>query len=460
MPTASTIPLVLICLLVWRLTKGNLLANVLFISVFGAASALDIGDQGVSPWLFVLAVGMWFRFVSGGLRWSLPDGANRTAMLLVILFVVYAVISGIAFPIAFKGVHVVGARMSSAGGSLSFGSNNISQICYLLACFTVFILGLTSGRGSLRTALDWYVYGCVVGAGFSAYQYLSVVAHVPYPSAVLYTGHHAILSDTAVTAGAIRLNATFDEVSALAPHMAVGLVLVGWDLCTKPLRWSQNVKFIAILGAILASESTTGYLSLLLVLSCLGMLSIRTYVKSQTISPAKVWVTVGVICVGLALGALTNAPSVAVKAFQRDVLEKDKSLSYKERTGWNVSAMETAKETYFIGAGLGSVRCSSLEYGMLATLGAFGCALFVASFAMQFSSLRAGGTVRSDDNVYGKSLLAAFIVLAAMSVAGNELADPTLWTLFAAGVAGPTLLRSRIVRRDGLRSLAGSSTFP
>jgi hypothetical protein len=448
MPTASTIPLVIVSLIAWRLAKGNLLAIVLFVAVFGAASALDIGDQGVAPWIFVLVIGLWFKFVSGGLRWSLPEGTNRKALLLVIMFIVYAVSSGIAFPIAFKGVHVVAAHMLS-GGELRFGSNNISQICYLLACLTVFILGLTGGRESLRKAVDWYVYGCVVGAAFSAYQYLNAVYHIPYPSAVLYSGHHAILTHTAVTEGAVRLNSTFDEVSALAPHMAFGLVLVGWDLCIKPLRWSPAAKFAAMLGALLASESTTGYLCLMLVLVSLGVLSIHTYRRSQTISSGKIGVMVGVVCAGLIICGATDVPSIAAKAFQRGVLDKDKSLSYKERTGWNVSAMETAKETYFIGAGLGSVRCSSLEYGTLATLGAFGCFLFAASFAMQFASLRTSDRVDSDDSLYGKALLAALIVFAAMSVAGNELADPTLWTLFAAGVAGPTVLRPRIVNREG-----------
>jgi O-antigen ligase len=261
----------------------------------------------------------------------------------------------------------------------------------------------------------------------------------------LYSGHHAILSKGVVTAGSLRLNSTFDEVSALSPHMAVGLAIAGWDLCTKPLRWGTVFKFIAMLGAVLCSESTTGYVTLILLFLSLGALSVHGYWKTRKISLFGIWVMIGVGVACVTIAAATNVPAFVAKTFQRDVLDKDKSLSYKERTGWNTSAMETAKETYFVGAGLGSVRCSSLLYGLFANLGILGSILFAASFFAQFTPILSRGLIDPDDNLYGKSLLAAFIFLAAMSVSGSELAYPSLWSLFAAGVVGPS---SSLARTD------------
>jgi hypothetical protein len=436
-PTASTVPLLLLALLLWRLTRGNLLAITLFLSIFAAASAFNVGDQGIQPWIFILVIGLVLKVATGYSLPSLPAGLNKVAVRLFGVFVLYSLCSGMLCPFLFQGVTARGSHNLVAPGPLSWSMANLAQICYLLAAASLFVIALSTTRDSLRSALDWYVRGCVVVAIFSLYQWANAIAHVPYPSAILYSSPRYAVFHAYQINGIYRLNSTFVEASGMAPYMAAGIVLKGWDVLTQPFCWRSILALALITYALVHTLSTTGYLSLILI-SLLGMIyAVWSYLRTYTLSPAKVAVLMVAASLGFIALLASDAPQTINKVLHSILIDKDKTSSYAERTEWNQDAMRTAQATYYIGAGWGSVRCSSLAYGLLATVGLIGISLFLAFLLSLMSPLLSRHYKARVGDIYEKSLVAAFVMLAAMVVSGNELDSPILWVAFAAGAMGP-----------------------
>jgi hypothetical protein len=435
--TASTVPLLLLALLLWRLTRGNLLAITLFLSIFAAASALNVGDQGIQPWIFILVIGLVLKVATGYSFPPTPPELNKVAVLLFGVFVLYSLCSGMLYPFLFQGVTVRGSHNLLAPGPLSWSAANLAQICYLLAAASLFVIALSTTRDSLRSALDWYVRGCVVAAIFSLYQWANAIAHVPYPAAILYSNPRYAVFHAYQINGVYRLNSTFVEASGMAPYLAAGIVLQGWDVLTQPFRWRSSLALALMTYALVHTLSTTGYLSLILILLLGVIYAVRSYLRTYTLSPAKVAVLM--VAAGLGFIALlaSDAPQTINKVLHSILIDKDKTASYVERTQWNQDAMETARQTYYMGAGWGSVRCSSLAYGLLATVGVIGTFLLLAFLVSLLSPLFSGRYKVRVGDIYEKSLLAAFVMLAAMVVSGNELDSPILWVTFAAGAIGP-----------------------
>jgi hypothetical protein len=452
MPTATTVPLILLVLLLWRLTKGQLLSMVLFLSIFQAASGLNFGDLGVAPWILTLVGGLLFKLVKGNTAPSFIPGINTVAVRLLLIFVCYAIMSGLVYPFLFRGVTVISSHNSSLS-PLAWGTANVAQICYLLAAVVVFLMALLSSREIISTALDWYVRGCVVASFFAMYQLASAVVHIPYPTAILDSNPRYVVYPAYMINGMWRLSSTFTEASAMAGYLSAGIVLHGWDVLTRPLRWSSSFSLALMIISLLLTLSSTGYLSLILILLAGGALSLRSLFQSRSLSRVKaILLLLAAFSSGIVL-MTTNAPATIDKVIHSVLLDKENSSSYRDRTASNYAAMETARQTYYMGAGWGSVRCSSLGSGLLATVGAAGVLLFCAFL---FSLILPLFSPRRLGNVYEKSLLGTLIILAGMMVAGNEPVQPILWVLFAACAAGPCVYG---IRNGGFASYQALPVF-
>jgi hypothetical protein len=455
MPTATTLPLLLLVLVLWRVTKGELLSIVLFLSIFQAASGLDLGTMGLAPWILTLVIGLLMKLVRPRAAPFNTLNTNVIAVRLLMVFVCYAIFSGLVYPLIFHGVAVQGSHDSSPG-PLAFGIANIAQILYLLTAVAAFVLALLSSREALSSALDWYVRGCIVACFFAIYQLANAVLGVPYPSAVLYSNPRYVIYPAYMIDGMWRLNSTFTEASSLAGHLSVGIALLGWNVVTGPLRWRSSLSLVLMVVTLLFTLSSSGYLSMILMVLAGAILSLRTLLRERSLSRGKaLLMLLGVSVIMVAL-ITTNATATINKAIHSVLLDKEQSRSYRERTASNFAAMETARETYYMGAGWGSVRCSSLGPGLLATVGIAGTLLFCTFLlSLTLPLFGAGRNIRSED-IYEKSLLGTFMILAAMMVAGNEPDQPILWVLFAACAAGPSTYR---VMREGIEARQRSAAL-
>jgi hypothetical protein len=452
MITAATIPLILLSAWLWRLTKGDLVSIVLFLSIFEAASGLNIGGMGIAPWILVLVFGLLLKLIKGTSVPQFMSGINIMSVRLLLAFVAYAFFTGITYPFLFEGVPVLSSHGDMIHAApLAWGMANVAQLCYLLAVASLFLIATFSSRTNLMTALIWYVRGCVTASFFAIYQLANAIAHIPYPSIVLYSNPRYVIYPAYMINGMWRLNSTFTEASAMAGHLSVGIALCAWDVITHPPRWSSCLSLLLMTVSLLLTISTSGYLALILIFVVTGAMAIRLLLVTRSLSHVQAILLVIAVACGAFTFVGTSAPATVVKVVRSVFIEKQDSSSYRERTASNQSAMETAKQTYYLGAGWGSVRCSSLGSGLLGTVGIPGVALFLAFLTSLLLPLLRGGEHSQEDNLYEKSLFGVFVILAGMMIASNEPVQPILWVLFAGTVAGPAVLRSCSSIRSGFR---------
>jgi hypothetical protein len=444
MITAATIPLILLTAWLWRKTKGDLISIVLFLSIFEAASGLNIGGMGVAPWILVLVCGLIFKSIKGGAAPHFMAGINIVSVRLLLVFVVYAILTGLIFPFLFAGVPVNSSHSQNGVATpLEWGMANVAQLCYLLAAVTLFLVAAFSSRDSLKRALTWYMYGCVTASFFAFYQLANAVARVPYPSIVLYSNPRYVIYPAYMINGLWRLNSTFTEASAMAGHLSVGIALCAWDVITHPSRWTSYLSLGLMTVALLLTISTSGYLALILISIVIALVSVRNIFKTRTLHPGHAFVLLIAIACGAFACVATNAPTMVGKVITSVFIEKQSSSSYRERTASNQSAMETARQTYYLGAGWGSVRCSSLGSGLLGTVGIPGATLFLIFLLSLLAPFIRSGRELLRDDLFGKSIFGIFVILAAMMIASNEPVQPILWVLFAGATAGVVIRKSQ-----------------
>ena len=145
-------------------------------------------------------------------------------------------------------------------------------------------------------------------------------------------------------------------------------------------------------------------------------------------------------------------------------VDKVNSDSYKERSLWNELALQTAVDSYYFGAGWGSVRASSFTCSLMGNVGVPGVLLFL-NFILQLLRPLMLSRFRARFELYERSLFGILVVLAALVTATPDPIMPIIWVLFAVAVAGkPRLLYQerfqRMRRYRTQRMVADQSTLP
>jgi hypothetical protein len=442
MPTYTTLPLLILILVLWRLTRGNILAIIVFTAIFSAASALNFGNFGVSPWLMAMALCLPWKLLQGGVRWCVERGINRLAVSLVFCFMAYAALSGFVLPVVFQGVQVL--RIDSLV-PLSFGMANVAQICYLAAAAVVFVLTITSTTEELEVVMHWYVIACIVAAAIAMYQLANAVFHVPYPTLFFDSSPGHVIYPAYKIGGLWRLNSTFTEASDMVSYLIPGLGCLTWELMVRPLRLWRVVSAGLILVAIFMSLSTTGYVCLGLLFVVAGVAFVWRTIVARSVRGSTVVVALVVLLAGSFLFTLSSAARNSVMSVSSMVvLDKKQSESYRMRTESHVVALRTLEETDYMGAGWGSMRASGTVYTLLASVGVFGLILFTAASISVFLPLFSGGRgSRSNGDLLGRSLFPAFLLLAALVISGTEPDTPMVWLLFGIAIVAAAPLEDR-----------------
>lgn len=452
MPTYTTVPFLILLVLLWRWTRGNVLSIVAFTSIFDAASVLNFGALGVSPCLFALLVCLPLRIAQRRQRTVVSSGINRPVLYLVLAFFACEALSALVYPFLFSGIPVLHLTDTIP---LHWGMPNLAQLCYAGAAAVVFILSITSTRDEISEALTWYVRGCIVATFFAFYQLANATLHIPFPDAILYSNTgHAVYHAYKIN-GMWRLNSTFNEASAMAGSLIGGLAILSWDLIKNQLSFSRACQFAFMLLAILLTLSTTGYLCLA-VLATLGTLIFARHLFT-TGGLSGIKFTVLFLLLAAATTVFFASSSVrgtASKVISSVVLDKKGTDSYKARQESHDFALNTLRDTSYLGAGLGSTRASGLAFTLLAGSGVPGFSLFVLAYLTLLSRLLLKSRFASqyDDGLLQRSILGLTLLLTGMFIAGTEPIQPALWMLFAAAMFGPQVEPIRVyLQTDSMR---------
>jgi hypothetical protein len=183
------------------------------------------------------------------------------------------------------------------------------------------------------------------------------------------------------------------------------------------------------------------------------VLYVGSLVASRRLDPGKM--VIGLVAV-LSLSTLfivsPEARDTVGRVASSVLLDKQQSDSYKARTESHASALLTLRDTYYTGAGLGSMRASGMGYMVLASMGIPGFLLLIAAYFALFLKPQRGAWC---NHLRERSLFAVSMLLCGLFIAGAQPLGANLWFLFGTSIVAGT--RKTSERRTGVASRASTT---
>ena len=223
-----------------------------------------------------------------------------------------------------------------------------------------------------------------------------------------------------------RLQGPFTEPAALAYYLCGLMSCCLWLVVRGRRRLRPDLLLGLSIVCILLSTSTTGILAVVVAMVAMPVLAAR---RNDRRALARLGRILGLLAVGgvMMIGPilvlkpdLVNAASTVVES----TLSKGDSQSYRERSDLDLAALGTVADTYGLGVGWGSFRCSSLLPGILANGGVFG-GLMVAWLVVKVVLL--GRRVRAKATRHpGRDLVAGFSASLCGQFGAALLSAPTI----------------------------------
>jgi len=431
--TPSTLPLLLLAIYLWYRAKGQFLPVALFMSVFQAASVVNLSFGslliGVQPTYLVLVFAVLSRLSGrrpGNLNAWIPS-LNTT--LLLAAFVVYSTASALLHPLLFAGVPISNPKLGF-GIPLQWELGHLNQLFYLLLSFAIYLVAAYwTSPAELTKSLNWFVAGVAFSSLIGLYQYISSKTGLPFPREIFDSSPTYSMFTAYEIDGFPRMNATFTEAAAAAFSMNVALALTLWRFLHRADSVRNVTRLLLIFIGLLLTISTTGYICLIFLL-LVG--AYRYFTPSKDSADGQIARLFLAVPVFLALFAVLGVPAVRdsfVRLSHTILLDKTSTSSYQTRTEWNHAAFRTAADTYWLGAGWGVCRASSFVPTILANVGLPGGLLFLAFYLKLLWAALRPSPIKAQ--VYGAVLIALAAVLLDLVVSAPEVAHPIIWLLFA-----------------------------
>jgi len=431
--TLSTAPMLLLALYLWFRAKGQLLPVAMFMSVFQAASVLDLGAGslliGVQPTYIVLLLALLARSIErqpGKPRHWIPDA---TTTLLLGAFVAYATLSAFVFPLLFKGVLVSNPKLGF-GVPLKWELGHLNQLFYLLLSFGIYLIAAYwTPPAELTRSINWFVGGVVFAALIGLYQFIAKKTGLPFPSEILHTSPTYSIFEGYEIDGFPRMNSTFTEAAAAAFSMTIALAIVLWRFLLRADSL-RNIAQLSIIGlGLLLTISTTGYVCLIFLVLVAASRYFAPWQGSMDARNARLLLAVPLVLLLFAVLGVSAVRDSFVRLAHTVLLDKTTTNSYQERTVWNRDALKAAADTYWLGAGWGVCRASSFIPTVLGNVGLPGSMLLCAFCLRLLWPVTRLSRIKVQ--VHGAVLLGLVAVLLDLSVSAPELAHPIIWLLFA-----------------------------
>ncbi len=431
--TLSTIPMLLLALFLWHRAHGQFLPVAMFMSVFQAASVMDLSFGslviGVQPTYLVLVLALASRFTQRRPYQTKTWMPETNTTLLLAAFVAYSALSAFVFPFLFKGVLVSNPR-SGFGMPLTWELGHLNQLFYLVLSFAIYLVAAYwTAPAELTKSLNWFVGGVAFASLIGLYQLLCAKYGLPFPREILDTSPTYSIFKPYEIDGFPRMNSTFTEAAAAAFSMNVALALVIWRFLNRADSVRTISRALLILAGLVLTISTTGYICLiflLLVVACRYVMPSKATADEHI---AKLFLAIPLFLVLLAVLGVPALRNSFVRLSHTVLLDKTATSSYETRTQWNRNAFQTGAETFWLGAGWGVCRASSFVPTMLGNVGIPGSLLFLAFCIKLFwPALRPS---RLKVPIHGAVLIALAAVLLDLAVSAPEVAHPIIWLLFA-----------------------------
>ena len=405
---------------------------VVFSAIFQAASVLNVGTKGISP--FFISQAMFSLCALVRIK-VLPARIPRWAVVLLVL-IAFAILVTLLAPLLFKGtlVYVPDQGIDEAamyGGSpLSYSAGQLAQCVYLLV--NVVTLGLFYFAGRL---LDWrllwrvFMFSLWLVVFIGLWEFSSKIIGYPFPSDFFYSNPGVAQLSDQLTFGIDRLNSTYTEPSN------AGAVLAAFFWMTMMSSQMSYLALILILGTLVCTVSGTGVAALLA-----GMV----YRVSSKYGVSILLVLALFLFAGLILSGYAEILLSLLSI-------KFESHSGVSRLTADVYAFELVPKTFGFGVGLGSNRPSGLLAYVVSNLGVIGSGLWGGFvFLFLFDAHRCKLPYKSDVARRRSLIMYVVVILAGQAVSVPDLNLMSTWVcLFViAAMLGSNDSISRPVAQD------------
>lgn len=363
-------------------------------TLLGAAAAFvltDLGGTNISPAHLLLCFLVLRLFREPEiLKNSIQGLAFGRPAFWLLLTVIYSTLTAYLLPRFFMGKTMIFAVRAQTSFSVPLvpATSNLTQSIYFigdLVCFIV-IFGYASTQSGHRV-LGKAAMACatanLIFAALDIATYLTNTADLFEP---IRNATYSMLNDSEIS-GFKRIVGSFTEASAFGAATLTYFAYTGklWLLGVYP-RLSGLLALLSLM-ALIFSTSTTAYVGISVLLL---VFYLETFAK---ILRGSVTRNMAIFLLGAPFVALGSVIAIALSdsysyyimdLLNTMVLNKMSTDSGIERSSWNSQAMQNFVDTYGFGAGNGSVRASSILFGVPASLGVLGTLLFGSFFATLF----------------------------------------------------------------------------
>jgi len=454
------IPVSLVVLLV---RPGFLVPWAILVSVFQAASVINIGGSfpvGISPFFFVLVL-IASRFVPQyltGRFWFSQDDPILTLFRPLTLFGLWGIASAFVLPLLFANttVNIPRAGMDSAAQALHWSISNAAQAGYLLLdCVFLFnVTRFSSGHRGMEAIVWAFRWAGVIAITIGAYQIIAHNTGLPYPTQFFNSNEAWAQLGTEKILGAWRLSSTFTEPSAAGAFFAAWSVFMLITVSDRATACRLDLLLLSAgLAMLVLTTSSTGYLTAAVVLSMAVIQQIQTLLMRGRIN-------VRALIAGFAIAFAVVCALAFVPAFDRlleEVLfKKVDSISARDRTATQWQSLSVVSQSEWLGVGLGSNRPSGMLFYIFSNLGLPGLLLFSYCMYVTFVLVRRSHRPELDCTTACGYLRAAgwtlAVTLFAMSVSGAEVTTPQFWIAWSLTVGAIAHVSESLKRQTVTRA--------
>jgi len=460
-----------LCIYFWQV-EARLLELVFCGAVFSAGAVIVVGGYGIAPALVPTAifVGVFMLKLCLGTRYP----AEKTVLGVLIPFmavVVGALLSSLVMPRLFGGEILVWPQKLAGFVELTPlapNSGNYTQDMYLLANAALLVtasLYLPRHGLNLRRLLDVYLASGLLVVVISVWQFAGNTAHIWFPTDFFLSNPGwALLSDESV--GTLtRISGPFSEPSSLAGYLCGSVSASAWMIFNGDRARMPRILLVCGLIVVLISTATTGYVTLAVMGTLLGIrtcLGAKPALRRRVALAAAAAAALAGVCVAT---VPVVAPGVAQEAMIviNGTLNKQQSSSYEDRTEADRDSVHEMEESYGLGVGWGSNRSSSLVPGLCASVGIWGILGLLWFMANIVLHVRIAQRVAVDESqrivMYGCSAGLLGTLTSAL-VSGPTISSPDFYLLLALLIAtGARARYDAYAQQSRARPSAGFGRF-
>ncbi len=362
------------------------------LTVFGAASALDLpalGGASVAPAnLFLLFYGLRFLAAPNGLRSLTMEVGPARPLFVFLLLIAWVVVSALVLPRAFENsIDVFSlSRSDSNEGDLAPlhpSGGNLSQMVYAVGGFCSACLTAAYVRRSASVAPVLAALGLCTALhlAFACIDVVTGATHTGFLLDPIHTASYSFLT-TDELGGLKRISGSFSEASAFATY-SLTLLGVNFTLFVCKVRpFLTGAASLLLTGFIAAATSSAGYVGLTTFFVAFAIYAVVTALflgQTRALGIALVSAAGLTVLAGIVVMFVPSVADLVQTVVTDSLLTKSTSDSAVERGMMNVQAWQVFKDTYGVGAGIGSTRASNYALVLLSNLGVIGFVLFVVT---------------------------------------------------------------------------------